>query len=648
MVLGLLAHTDHDQLTPRRKAPIQASPCNSGKLPQTIAWARGESCGTASAAFARGVSAMSACSGRSRGRHKDGFDNIYEDSTPQRIETLFDATGVLLRHSPQNWALATCLGNTLSKSKHVEMGHCSLSTRQQLKNTLRTLEIAKTRVEEQIKGSVEQQQDYLNAAGDAQRHRHLALVFHPLREPPTDAKFQELLDDPPPTSTLEEDLERERELYKNKKGKIVFKKGYTNKAVVNVPPGMPQGKSASNRPAAAASTGGAMSNQQRATLLTVFQRYVFRVSGPVKSLMMQRSTWFRFLMHAELLGGRDIVGDEEGEYKPTITFDTAMKIFLKYAEANSSPPVLTFSGWASATQYILKGPKFFESQVEVVKGLFELVLPRTFMRVGLRPEDLLNTSPTRRMSFVAGVGRATTNVSRTMSLALANLETSSVGGSVLEGSVEDDRQPLPFQVTLAEEQMCEPETLQLLHEFLPHLQLLFSHYSGSDVKKVSTSTMDHDAFKRMMDEIRFFPDFVQTYGLQRNLEISQSRCEDHEDGLTFSAFVECLVRICFLYLGTYGNSAQQAASSKLKCLWILAQLHARLPRELLAAFGKKSGSEATSRSVSKAEGALKSSTSFRLRDELWHTRLKFDLSAHRLEELVLWQTLHAENVGTLQ
>lgn len=647
MVLGLIAHTDHDQLTPRRKAPVQASPSNSGKLPQAIPWARGVSCASAGSNWVRGVSGMSACSGRSRGRHKDGFDNIYEENTPQRIETFFDATGMLLRHSPQNWALATCLGSTLSKSKHVEMGHCSLSTRQQLKNTLRTLEIAKTRVEEQIKDSVEQQQDYLAVAGDAQRHRYLSLIFHPLREPPTDVKFQELLDDPPPTSTLEEDLERERELYKNKKGKISFKKGY-NKAVVNVLPGSAQGKSAGNRPAAAASTGGAMSNQQRATLLTVFQRYVFRVSGPVKSSLMQRSTWFRFLLHAELLGARGVLVDEEGEYKPTITFETAAKIFLKYAEANSSPPVLTFSGWASATQYILKGPKFFDSQAEVVKGLFELVLPRTFMRVGLRPEDLLNTSPTRRMSFVAGVGRATTNVSRTMSLALANLETSSVGGSVLEGSVEDDRQPLPFQVTLAEEQMCEPEPLQLLHEFRPHLQLLFAHYSGCDVKMVSKSTMDHDAFKRMMDDIRFFPDFVQTYGLQRNLEISQSRCEDDEDGLTFSAFVECLVRICFLYLGTYGNSAQQAASSRLKCLWMLAQLHARLPRELLAAFGKKSGSEPPTPSASKVQGAIRSSASFRLRDELWHTRAKFDLSAHRLQELILWQTLHAENVGTLE
>lgn len=152
--------------------------------------------------------------------------------------------------------------------------------------------------------------------------------------------------------------------------------------------------------------------------------------------------------------------------------------------------------------------------------------------------------------------------------------------------------PLVWQVNQAEEQMCEPECLQLLHEYRVHLEVLFVTYAakrcvsdlpGGDPQDVFSRQVTPDEmipaqFKVMLKELRFFPDFVQSFSLDRHFFLNQQR---HQTSMiNFSVFVETLCRISFCWLSTYGNIAQQAMSPKYKMLWMLAMIEARIPLEL--------------------------------------------------------------------
>eukprot|EP00933_Yihiella_yeosuensis_P025559 TRINITY_DN19817_c1_g1_i1.p1 TRINITY_DN19817_c1_g1~~TRINITY_DN19817_c1_g1_i1.p1 ORF type:complete len:750 (-),score=111.17 TRINITY_DN19817_c1_g1_i1:225-2474(-) len=560
----------------------------------------------AAAGNGRNYSNLSQVDRSSQDKGSDGSSS--EDSDQCFADVYFDKYGVVNRKNPKNWLLKSCIGAGLAKSCHVEMGHGSLSTRQQLMNTTRSLENAKARVEVQIKQSVAQHEEYIAQVGDPERIRYLQLIFAPLKDLPEHPTFQDLLKDTVLPGDLEaEDKERRKELARRRARKATAKVCLLNKlgSSVGSPPTATDATKV--KPAIRTkATGGAMSNQQRVLLLAVFQHMIFRVSGPTKSQLMKRCTWFRFLIHSGLLGCRADMDECSGPQEATIDYQYATRVFNKYAESGN---VLTFSGWASATQFILKSPGFHETQHEAVGALFDRVLARAQEKYGLKTQDLIPSSSTMRgrQSMAA---RSTASVaSMTMSVALLtgapSEAASQCGDSVAEGAGEDDIAPLKWQIALGEEQMCEPETLQMLHQFLPHLKHLFMYYAAgsSKVNEADLTRISPEKFRRMLVDIRFFPQFVQTHSLQRHLGISQERCG--EEDLDFEAFVECLVRIGYVFLITYGNIKQQAAPARLKILWLLAQLHARVPRHLLVKLSESSTLEGRLSGNSDAEYARK-------------------------------------------
>jgi len=85
--------------------------------------------------------------------------------------------------------------------------------------------------------------------------------------------------------------------------------------------------------------------------------------------------------------------------------------------------------------------------------------------------------------------------------------------------------------------------------------------------------MDTDTFLVMIHEFGFYPKIVQVHSVRQHLEMSLNRRKAKK--LTYEAFIECLLRISFVYLSMYGNNVQQAAGSKAKCIWLLTLLRSR-------------------------------------------------------------------------
>jgi len=412
-------------------------------------------------------------------------------------------------------------------------------------------------------------------------------------------------------------------------------------------------------------SGGATTNEQRAMLLAVFKRYIVRVSSPdARSALMKRCTWFRFLLHCQLLGPSC---DQQKPEEMTISFVSAAKFFTMFAETANDPPALTFSGWVNAAQGVLRSKGFFETSGQVNRAIFDIFLPRAQEILGITHEDARKAAMQSQKKDRDNGGRKSTfgrqqsislgsSVARAPSMRANSFMSGS--GSVFgldehlhegQGGPDDDKTPLPWQRHLAEEEMCEPECLQLLHEYIYSLKSLFNHYSSRDVMarqvsegsdglagglsrtlsaetdtdntmQVSPRTKKHispEGLKTMLIELRFYPDFVQNFALQRHVFFTQARhnCDD----LCFNAFVECLCRITFVYLNAYGNSQQKVAPTKHKTLWLLSQLEARLPQELK----KLGGSDGSERGL----------------DSLWMKNIFFDVSAAELDELVLAQTM---------
>mmetsp|Transcript_99785 Transcript_99785/g.286632 ORF Transcript_99785/g.286632 Transcript_99785/m.286632 type:complete len:193 (-) Transcript_99785:149-727(-) len=96
------------------------------------------------------------------------------------------------------------------------------------------------------------------------------------------------------------------------------------------------------------------------------------------------------------------------------------------------------------------------------------------------------------------------------------------------------------------------------------------------------NSMSEPAFREMLSDLGFFPDFVQLYALRQHLRLSAKRRASEK--FDFTSFLECLCRIVFVHLHFYGNPAQQNSSSKAKCLWLLAALRVRC-RDLGPALG---------------------------------------------------------------
>jgi len=172
---------------------------------------------------------------------------------------------------------------------------------------------------------------------------------------------------------------------------------------------------------------------QRASLHTLFQQYVARVTVPGKtSDLMRRSTWFRFLHHCGLLG-------PEG-----VPLGQAAASFALYTETaggvdggeGTPMPMLSFGNWANAMQHLLRGPKFHRSDEEAAEAMLSTYAGRCRDRVNA------GAAPPAKPA-----------------------------------SARDNAGLLAWQAALAEEQMCEPEVLQTLYDFQAPLLRLFAHYA---------------------------------------------------------------------------------------------------------------------------------------------------------------------------
>lgn len=343
-----------------------------------------------------------------------------------------------------------------------------------------------------------------------------------------------------------------------------------------------------------------------------------------------------------------------------ISLTEAAVVFGIYQEVSpSGAPALAFASWVNAVQHILRGPTFYRSHKDVIANLFGVFLKRCqktigFLntmpkRMGSRTSSILDTTSTDGSS-VAGKSyrkqssRLAKQGSRKNSQCSAfSVASSTVSGAgrgqldlydvaALMGRNKIDAKDkanvgiLGWQADRAEEEMCEPEVILLLHEYEAPLREIFMLYAKSrgeptmsscfqtqdEVKYSSNRSvtsspsltadcsisrqisgastdglsecdsedddgvnakMHPDAFLHFIREFGFFPKVVQHHSVQQHLEISLTR--RNAKRLTYGAFIECLLRISFVFLSIYGNSIQQAACAKAKCIWLLTFLRSR-------------------------------------------------------------------------
>lgn len=477
-----------------------------------------------------------------------------------RIGAFFDLRGMLTGKSPSHWAVTACqlqFHDCYPGQEYRVNGPTQL---QQSKNAKATLEMDQRSKELRMKKMRIQHERSLGS--DPQYQRHLGLLLHPLTSC-TDNVLRDMAQEfESEMMTIQESNERQRQRSMKTLANLV------RMGTMTLRPSRKSMKSVLRQDARGYAThleqgSGAsapLSNEQREKLLDIFQRSIRHVDGSRNcSDLMQRCTWFRFLHRCGLLG-------PDGG----VPFSQAAAVFAMFAEASPGdtfmPLVLSLGNWANAIHHILRGPNFFRTEREYIDNMFNVLLPRC----------------ERRLNEEQSSGRA------------------------------QGFDHLGWQGYLAEEQMCEPEVLQLLHEFERPLRQLFSRYasssaddeasdSGSEddtaVTKVAQSArrrMQPESFLQMLRDFGFFPDIVQQHSAQMHiLAAGSSDTTAHhdckpviEDGvssaglISYRSFVHCLCRISFVYLSVYGNSIQRVSSSKRKCLWMLTFLRARSPGAL--------------------------------------------------------------------
>lgn len=661
--------------------------------------------------------------------------------TADRIATFFDQQGVLNRDSPTHWALQVCQNQPLHQSCKLSGDRpAGLSRRQQTLNARNTLDLDQMRRDAKIKLSAEQRSEdpRIMFAYDAQQERYLRLMFEPITD-----FWENMPDDILDESVDKATARKMRAGSKRGKGRSPWKivkqgqnclrlMGKQRNSDVSFKPHQDQGSAVGS---------GILTNEQRTILLNIFQRYVLRVSGGANGndLVMARSTWFRFLHHCGILGpdvlpdcqqsGRHSlfiasgapsrrVSDQIGSSGLTTpvrleaprgsgaspapvwkseepecdvnrqggaTFSHASAVFAMYSEANMGPPTLTFSNWVNAIQHILRGPNFYRTSKEVMLNLFGVCLKRCENVLGIQAEKK-DASPSRknmsRRSLPPKAKEAFTSVDTIDMAALVPIEE-------IEPGV------LGWQSHLAEEQMCEPEVLLMLHEHEVPLRALFEYYatrkeredteqsperkhynryisqmfveedvadSASDPEDLDADTdeargdmgvhtpsfsalpqnsqftqakpetvMDPKDFRFMARELGLFPGVVQLHSVKQHLTMSLKR--RHASHLTYEAFVECLLRITFVYLSIYGNNVQQASFSKAKCMWLMTLLRVRcnelqLPNGLSAA--RAQGHEFSCEDDQAFCGCA------------WVNTSNVNLDNIQLQDLVLWTAMDAE------
>jgi hypothetical protein len=255
---------------------------------------------------------------------------------------------------------------------------------------------------------------------------------------------------------------------------------------------------------------------------------------------------------------------------------------------------------------------------------------------------------------------------------------------------------LGWQSHLAEEQMCEPEVLLMLHEYEVPLRAIFEHYARREEREQQAATpkpkkkyrryisqmfveqdpdddsatqredvdedtdeaerhmqvstpsfstlpqdsqfvqadsmvpdtvMDPKDFRFMAYDLGLFPGVVQLHSVKQHVAMSLTRRNASQ--LSYEAFVECLVRITFVYLSIYGNNIQQA-----KCMWLLTLLRVRC-NELKLPNGL-SAEEPPEGSGVGSEGSV------RFCGAAWENTTSVTLDTILLQDMVLWATINSE------
>ncbi|CAJ1400263.1 unnamed protein product [Effrenium voratum] len=560
---------------------------------------------------------------------------LEEEAESINLQEFFDDNGVILPVSPKNWSLAAS-PRPLSRSVPTEEKHGSLSTRQQLMNTQSALEKARKMADQQRKESQKKQEVVSSQAVDIQRLRHYHLLFSPLGYVPAGPVFKSHLSH----MHIEESLPVHNGDQEELADEALTTKG----------------------------PGSAMTNEQRSLLLAVFRKSIVKVTGKgQRTAMMYRWTWFRFLIHCKLVGPEDS-WDRHYPADMKIAWALAGKIFSLFQEPNSNPPALSFSGWANALQAVIRAGGLYTKGPKVVEVVFQTFLPRAQEQLGITDEEakkhqastMSGASDRKRSVTATSRERSQSRTARSLSRSLSRSQSRGVsrsasralsffsgGGSNMgeddEDLTNDDgKLPMVWQINLAEQQICEPECLQLLHEYKGLLEVLFHSYAEEPPEELCAQEphLSAEKFTYMLKELRFYPDFVQQYSVTKHLNASMARHGD--EWLSFSGFVECLCRVTFCFLNTYGNNAQQTSPSKFKMLWTLALLENRLPRWIRKGRTPR-GDDDPSGSDSETEGFTGPPQGA---NSLWQRRdANFSISACKNEEIVLWPTMVVSGEG---
>lgn len=495
-------------------------------------------------------------------------------SKAQHITAFFDRHGLLLQQCPRHWALEACSSHPLHKCyQSADNQPVVISRRLQNANAKHSLEIDQWRREAYIRACIEQQCIDNLGQPDQQQQRYMRLLFEPLVDY-REVMLKDVVDEPfhgSSNSSSGNDAGKFGLRSRKQSSKWNFARKGTLSLRLVMGSSKPQAIEHTPRPTEVGSAG-ILTNEQRATLLLIFQRYVFRVSGAVNGgEQMQRSTWFRFLHHCGILGPEGSSGDtpeptvqksvmvspmsrgsllnptdlhatmapapEQGrrpskikdgldvDRKGGVSWSHASSVFGIYAEAcqvGIGAPTLTFSSWVNAVQHILRGPTFYRTQKEVISNLFGVCLQRCEARLSGGSSGAISlagawlgccadkksirqseegerrfgpgrtpaaaVAPSMRESLrkaVAGrSSRNTGSVFKRSSLWKSAEPSSNPDEPVSQesaGQMREDVGVLGWQSDLAEEQMCEPEVLQMLHEFEGPLQQLFMHYALKDL-----------------------------------------------------------------------------------------------------------------------------------------------------------------------
>mmetsp|Transcript_41051 Transcript_41051/g.106153 ORF Transcript_41051/g.106153 Transcript_41051/m.106153 type:complete len:719 (-) Transcript_41051:97-2253(-) len=387
------------------------------------------------------------------------------------ITEFFDNHGVLVEQAPPHWVLEACRKHPLHESRDVDTAEerGALVARAKRPLSKRAMQInaqnALTNDQNWVKGRVTTVVEEFHtkvkddARLDPQQQRHLRLLFEPLRDlsyetyevlareyqaevhKPFGERQAQMRDLKPVTKVQQTDSGSGRPSTSSRKhsqSPPARAKGSTDGA-----------KEASTRRAGGSrpeaptgSNGGQLTNNQRVQLLSIFQRYVHRVSGPERRELMRRSSWFRFLHHCGLLGKQGGVGLRQ-----------ASQTFAAFSERNTRWPTLSFIAWSNAIHSLLKQPGFFRTDAEVRQHLFSDYLQKCEQRLANDMCAINAYKALLRRGNAFDIERTYTN------------------------EAEKQADNSAWQFALAEEQMAEPEVMQLLHECAEFFEAIYNHYA---------------------------------------------------------------------------------------------------------------------------------------------------------------------------